>query len=118
MWSFGSTNVPRIPTLQKKVCNFVGGVMSPILCNVYMDRLDRYVHHTLIPEYTRGNRRKTHPEYERLRSLGKYYRTRGQPDKAAILRKQAPAYPSGNPHDQDYRRLRYVRYADGTPVQA
>src|SRR5262245_7589655 len=29
MWSFGSTNVPRIPTLQKKVCNFVGGVLTP-----------------------------------------------------------------------------------------
>jgi group II intron reverse transcriptase/maturase len=89
-----------------------GGVMSPILFNIYMDRLDRYVHHTLLPEYTRGNRRKTHPEYERLRSLGKYYRTRGRSDKAEILRKQAQAYPSGNPNDPDYRRLRYVRYAD------
>jgi hypothetical protein len=27
-------------------------------------------------------------------------------------------YPSVDPYDPAYRRLRYVRYADGTPVQA
>src|SRR5262249_18430385 len=41
MWSFGSTNVPRIPTLQKKVCNFVGGVASPLLANVALDGMER-----------------------------------------------------------------------------
>lgn len=30
MWYFESTNVPRSPTLQKKVCNFVGGVLTQL----------------------------------------------------------------------------------------
>jgi len=43
-----------------------GGIVSPILSNIYMDRLDRYVQETLIPEYTQGKVRKRHPEYKRL----------------------------------------------------
>src|SRR5215471_21562796 len=43
MWSFGSTNVPRIPTLQKKVCNFVGGVASPVLMNLTLTGLERHI---------------------------------------------------------------------------
>jgi group II intron reverse transcriptase/maturase len=31
-----------------------GGILSPILSNVYLDRLDKFVEHVLIPEYTRG----------------------------------------------------------------
>ena len=36
MSCFGSTNLLRVPTLEKKVCNFVGGVLSPLLGNVYL----------------------------------------------------------------------------------
>ncbi len=36
MSCFGSTNLLRILTLEKKVCNFVGGVRSPILANIYL----------------------------------------------------------------------------------
>ena len=35
-----------------------GGVVSPILSNIYLDRLDKFVETVLIPEYTRGERRK------------------------------------------------------------
>src|SRR2546430_1217929 len=31
-----------------------GGVSSPVLSNIYLDRLDRFVETELIPEYTRG----------------------------------------------------------------
>jgi group II intron reverse transcriptase/maturase len=34
-----------------------GGVASPILSNIYLDRLDTFVETVLIPEYTRGKRR-------------------------------------------------------------
>jgi len=33
-----------------------GGVISPILSNIYLDKLDQYVEQTLIPKYTRGDR--------------------------------------------------------------
>lgn len=89
-----------------------GGIVSPILSNIYMNRLDRYVENTLIPEYTRGRRRKDHPEYWRLGHEASYYRTHGQPEMAETLRKEMQQYPSVDPDDPEYRRLRYVRYAD------
>jgi retron-type reverse transcriptase len=35
-----------------------GGVASPILSNIYLDRLDKFVETVLMPGYTRGVRRK------------------------------------------------------------
>jgi len=40
-----------------------GGVASPILSNIYLHRLDRYVETVLIPEYTRGTGRVPNPDY-------------------------------------------------------
>ena len=42
-----------------------GGVVSPILSNIYLDKLDKFVEQELIPQYTRGARRKSNPEYHR-----------------------------------------------------
>jgi retron-type reverse transcriptase len=42
-----------------------GGVVSPILSNIYLHQLDVFVETVLIPQYTRGNRRKANPEYAR-----------------------------------------------------
>jgi group II intron reverse transcriptase/maturase len=38
-----------------------GGVVSPILSNIYLHRLDQFVEKVLIPEYTRGERRAINP---------------------------------------------------------
>jgi group II intron reverse transcriptase/maturase len=89
-----------------------GGIVSPLLANIYLDQLDKYVAETLIPVNTRGAKRKINLQYLRLISLSRYYRRKGQLEKANVLRKQALALPSGDPNDPDYRRLRYVRYAD------
>ena len=89
-----------------------GGIVSPILSNIYMDRLDRFVQDTVIPEYTRGTRRKEGEEYRRLHSLSTYYRNTGRIERAEELRKAMQHYPSVDPNDEEYRRLRYVRYAD------
>src|SRR6266508_6847622 len=45
-----------------------GGIASPILSNIYMDRLDRFVQETLIPEFTQSPKRKMNPTYIRLQS--------------------------------------------------
>ena len=45
-----------------------GGVLSPCLSNIYLDRLDTFVETVLMPEYTRGVRRRSNPEYNRIRS--------------------------------------------------
>jgi group II intron reverse transcriptase/maturase len=89
-----------------------GGVVSPILSNIYLDRLDKYVEQALLPAYTRGEQRQRNPIYNRLRLREQYYRKQGNREKALELRKQRKALPERDPLDPDYRRLRYVRYAD------
>ena len=89
-----------------------GGIMSPILSNIYMDRLDRYVQETLIPEYTRGNRRAHNPTYWRIQERAAYYRKIGDIERSKEIRKELRKHPYGDPDDPNYRRLRYIRYAD------
>ncbi|WP_233605878.1 reverse transcriptase/maturase family protein [Micromonospora sp. Llam0] len=43
-----------------------GGVASPILSNIYLDRLDRFVETVLIPQYTRRAGRTPNPAYHRI----------------------------------------------------
>jgi hypothetical protein len=89
-----------------------GGVASPILSNIYLDRLDKFVETQLVPEHTRGERRKENPTYRKVVRQIKQARDRG--DRAAVrqLRKQQRSLPRGDPQDPGYRRLRYIRYAD------
>jgi group II intron reverse transcriptase/maturase len=89
-----------------------GGVVSPVLSNIYLDRLDGFVVTTLIPQYTRGERRASNPEYSRVSSAVERARRRGDESAAWALRKQLRSIPSRLPRDPGYRRLHYVRYAD------
>ena len=89
-----------------------GSIVSPILANVYLDKLDKFVEQVLIPEYTKGERRKPHPVYEKLMHSAQYQARKGRKEQAQALRKQAQQLPSIDPQDSDYRRLRYCRYAD------
>ncbi|MGO9104285.1 MAG: group II intron reverse transcriptase/maturase [Mycobacterium sp.] len=89
-----------------------GGVVSPILSNIYLDRLDTFVETALLPEYTRGVLRKPNPEYDRTKGAAYRARRRGDYTTARALRKQQHSLPSVDPMDPGYRRLRYVRYAD------
>ena len=45
-----------------------GGVISPVLSNIYLHKLDEYVETVLIPQYTQGTCRKRNPAYIRVRS--------------------------------------------------
>lgn len=89
-----------------------GGVISPILSNIYLDRLDKYVEETLLPRYNRGIRRKFNREYVRLNNKARDLRAQGRHEEAEAVRKQRQPLPAIDPFDPDYRRLRYVRYAD------
>ena len=89
-----------------------GGVVSPILANIYLDRLDKFVENVLIPAHTRGTARQKNPALTRLKNRAAYYRKKGDFTLATQLRKQMQHLPSVDPLDPDYRRLRYVRYAD------
>lgn len=89
-----------------------GGVISPILSNVYLHKLDYFVERILIPHYTRGERRASNPAYKRIASAIERARKHGDRDKVRELRKRQRLLPSLDPEDPGYRRLRYIRYAD------
>ena len=89
-----------------------GGVLSPCLSNIYLDRLDKFVETVLLPEYTRGVHRSSNPEYKRIASAIRRARKRGDYAAARALQKQQRSIPTADLQDPEYRRLRYVRYAD------
>ena len=89
-----------------------GGVVSPILSNIYLNKLDNYVETVLIPQYTQGKIRKRNPAYQKVSWALMMARRRGDRDKARGLRRELRRLPAGDPGDPGFRRLRYSRYAD------
>lgn len=89
-----------------------GGVISPILSNIYLHKLDQYVANILIPAHDRGITRKHNREYRRLAL--QYWRLmkKGETDRAMEMQKQYKSIPLSDPQDPEYRRLKYIRYAD------
>jgi group II intron reverse transcriptase/maturase len=89
-----------------------GGVASPVLSNIYLDRMDKFAETVLIPEHTRGAGRKANPARKTMANAMTAARKRG--DRAAVraLRVRARGTPTRDPYDPGYRRLRYIRYAD------
>jgi group II intron reverse transcriptase/maturase len=93
-----------------------GGIVSPVLSNIYLDRLDQYVEQTLLPAYTQGLRRKTNAVHAAVTQRLSRARSHGDQAQVKQLQQLQRALPSVDTHDPDYRRLRYVRYADdGAP---
>ncbi len=89
-----------------------GGVVSPILSNIYLDKLDGFVEQDLIPRYTRGARRRNDPRYQQVTRQLSRARRAGDRAAARDLARQVRMLPSHDPVDPGYRRLRYIRYAD------
>jgi group II intron reverse transcriptase/maturase len=89
-----------------------GGVASPILSNIYLDRLDRFVEQSLLPEYNHGQRRRRNPAYVAVDNAIERAKRRGDREAVQLLRQRRRGLPSQDPNDPDYRRLRYARYAD------
>ena len=79
---------------------------------MYVDKLDQCVETVLLPAYNRGKRRGSNPAYTALeRAIARSKRS-GTAQATAALRQQRRQFPSQDPNDPDYRRRRYVRYAD------
>src|SRR5439155_5792946 len=70
-----------------------GGVVSPILSSIYLDRLDQFVETTILPAYNRGDRRKVNPPYGALAQAARKKRLAGEPEAAKALRKQMQRLP-------------------------
>jgi group II intron reverse transcriptase/maturase len=89
-----------------------GGILSPLLSNVYLHELDTFIEGELIPQYTRGERRACNPEYTRLSGQIKVARKRGDGELVRRLEQQRRQLPSQDTHDPNFRRLKHCRYAD------
>ena len=89
-----------------------GSIVSPTLSNILLDKLDKFVETTLIPQYTRGVERKPNKAYHNLISRAHYYFKKGQEEVAQKFRKQAQQLPAMDIYDPEFRRLKYCRYAD------
>jgi hypothetical protein len=89
-----------------------GGVVSPILSNIYLNKLDEFVERELIPRYTRGAARAPDSRYTGLKRQRDSARKRGDRVTARNMLRQMRALPSRDPMDPGFRRLRYLRYAD------
>lgn len=89
-----------------------GGIVSPILSNIYLTKLDKYVEETLIPAYTKGEHRRGNPPYRKLTKEIARLKKKGQNQKVKEVREHLFQLPSVDPNDPKYRRLKYARYAD------
>jgi group II intron reverse transcriptase/maturase len=89
-----------------------GGVLSPLLSNIYLHRLDAFVEEVLMPEFNRGVERVKNPAYRKVQKALTRARERGDRAEARSLRQRLRGLPSKDLHDPGYRRLRYCRYAD------
>jgi len=89
-----------------------GGIVSPLLANIFLDKLDKFVETTLLETYTRGISRRPNKEYVLLLHRRKRRRASGKWDEAKAMLKQMQSMTAFDPHDPDFRRLRYCRYAD------
>jgi group II intron reverse transcriptase/maturase len=89
-----------------------GGVLSPLLSNIYLHALDEFVEDTLIPHYTCGKRRVANPAYTQCNYRIRLAQERGDLAAIVALKRERRRYPTQHSHDPHYRRLRYIRYAD------
>ncbi|HEX8933949.1 MAG TPA: reverse transcriptase domain-containing protein [Pseudonocardiaceae bacterium] len=89
-----------------------GGVASPILSNIYLDRLDQFIEQSVLPEHNHGTRRRPNPAYETVEDSLARARRRGNRPAVRLLQRNRRRLPSQDPNDPGFRRLRYVRYAD------
>lgn len=99
-----------------------GGIISPILANIYLDKLDQFME-KMKRSFDHGKIRKSTPEANyftrQMTLLNKAFAQVGTAEERESLNQQRKQiererlkYPNRDPFDPDFRRLQYVRYAD------
>ena len=99
-----------------------GGIISPILANIYLDKFDKYIKE-YAAKFRKGDRRSINPEYWRLNNKKNWLKKKLQKTSDEQMRKsylyeivqlskQMLSTPHKDAMDADFRRMQYVRYAD------
>ena len=95
-----------------KTGNAQGSCCSPILCNIYLDKLDRFMIN-IIEMDTLGKYRKQNPNYTKARyQYKKAISNDCDPETIKHLKGEMENIPNTDRYDPNFRRVRYVRYAD------
>ena len=92
-----------------------GSVLSPLLANIVLHEMDKYIMEQIVSKNTIGKRRKTNPEYNRIavvRDPRKKYYHEATPEQRAEALNKLRTIPRMDTSDPNYRRTMYVRYAD------
>ena len=74
-----------------------GSILSPVLSNILLSKLDRFVETELIPQYNKGKERKPNREYKNLMKQALRLRKKGQKEAAQKIKQQAQKLPSIEP---------------------
>jgi retron-type reverse transcriptase len=88
-----------------------GSIISPLLVNVYLNRLDRFVEERMFA-YNKGERSARNPQYRKHENLRLKALRAGDTATAAEPLKLMQSVPSCVHADPNFRRMYYVRYAD------
>ena len=102
-----------------------GGIISPLLSNIYLNELDQYVEQ-YIESYNKGDKRTHNLTYHNLASKIAKRKSNNKLDwsnlteeqkqerlkELKMLYKELQSHDSKDLFDPNYRRLKYVRYAD------
>ena len=99
-----------------------GGIISPMLANIYLDKFDKYIKE-YAAKFRKGDRRSINPEYWRLNNKKNWLKKKLQKTSDEQIRKsylyeiaqlsiQMLSTPHKDAMDADFRRMQYVRYAD------
>ena len=99
-----------------------GGIISPILANIYLDKLDVYMME-YIRNFDKGENRKANKErvqyeYGKRLAVAKLKSVTDKDERKFIIKqikafdKERSLISCGDEMDSDYRRMKYVRYAD------
>jgi group II intron reverse transcriptase/maturase len=88
-----------------------GSVISPILSNIYLDKLDEFIEF-FQSKYNKGSEATRNPAWRKLEHLRAKAIKSGDNLIANSYLKKMQLIPSRLPNDPNLRRLYYVRYAD------
>jgi len=93
-----------------------GSPLSPILCNIYLHELDYYIMNTLIPKYNKGTAPTLNKVYRNRLTLNAFERTLDIEKQRQIYKSKAKQLANEGIkriiNDDNYIRIKYVRYAD------
>jgi group II intron reverse transcriptase/maturase len=100
IWKYMKTVYGEIGKQEKvlKIGLVQGGILSPVLSNIYMHPFDEWMEDVMIPSFNKGKVRRTNPEYLKLWRKGE------------VMAKHQIRKTDG--HDPNFRRMSYVRYVD------